>query len=171
MAILLGYCHPGCFPSSTHPACKEVEFLTTCKQCYYTKLVVHKETSNKPPTTPLLLKGQEHSSLTFLEGPRPKCDDQVATSAREKSRRPDRKQVVSVSPLEAKSHRKNSTWGVIWKKKNIEDTGFDFRIKNILLKRHSSLPQLEPVCRLCLKPYRSDLMYICCETCKSKFFL
>lgn len=81
---------------------------------------------------------------------------------------PDLKQGASNSSLATKS-RRSSSWGIIWKKKSSEDTGFDFRLKNILLKGSSGVPQLEPVCRLCHKPYRSDLMYIRCETCECKF--
>lgn len=171
MGILLGYCHEGCSISSTVSTYEEVEFLTTCKQCYHTTLLTQKETSNESATSPLLLQGQEHSSSTFLKGSRPKCYDQALQSTREKDNGPDVKQVASDSPLERKSRRRNCSWGIIWKKKNNEDTGFDFRLKNILLKGGPGLPQLQPVCHLCHKPYRSDLMYICCETCKSKFFL
>jgi hypothetical protein len=38
-------------------------------------------------------------------------------------------------------------------------------------RSRSSLPQLEPDCHLCHKPYNPDLMYIGCETCTRKFFL
>ncbi|XP_027347910.1 DDT domain-containing protein PTM-like [Abrus precatorius] len=192
-----GYCHEGCAISSAISA-NEVEYLTTCKQCYHARLLARKETSNESPTSPLLLQGQESNPGTVLKGPRPKSYDQLLKSARTKSNNPDMKQVTPVavlkgmkakcyeqeststrtkdshsdmkqvtsdSTLAAKSHRKNCSWGIIWKKKNNEDTDIDFRLKNILLKGGSCIPQLKPVCHLCRKPYRSDLMYICCETC------
>ncbi|XP_027340663.1 DDT domain-containing protein PTM-like isoform X2 [Abrus precatorius] len=163
-----GYCHQGCSISSTVSTYEEVQFLATCKHCYHTKLLTQKETCNESPTSPLLLKGHEHTSLTSLKEPRPKCCDRGLRSTRTKNSCPDMKQVASDSPLEVKSRSRSSSWGIIWKKKNIEDTGFDFRLKNILLKGRSGLPQMKPVCCLCHKPYMSDLMYICCETCKSK---
>nr|KYP68630.1 Nucleosome-remodeling factor subunit BPTF [Cajanus cajan] len=66
----------------------------------------------------------------------------------------------------SKRPRKICSWGIIWKKKNNEDTGNDFSRRNILLKGGSSMPQSQPVCHLCSKPYSSDLMYICCEACQ-----
>ncbi|XP_020231011.1 DDT domain-containing protein PTM [Cajanus cajan] len=161
-----GYCHMGCSISSTVSTCEEVEFLVTCKQCHHAKLLTQKESCNESPTSPLLLQRQEHSSMTDLKVPRSKCNGQGLMSTRMKNSRPDMKQVASNSLSETKGRSRNCSWGIIWKKKNIEDTGFDFRLKNILLKGGSGLPQLEPVCRLCHKPYRADLMYICCETCK-----
>ncbi|TKY48606.1 Nucleosome-remodeling factor subunit BPTF [Spatholobus suberectus] len=162
-----GYCHTGCSVSSTVSTCEEVVFLATCQLCHHAKLLTQKESCNESPTSPLLLQGQERSSLTDLKGPRPRCYGQGLMSTRTKNSRLDMKQVASYPPLETKGRSRNCSWGIIWKKKNNEDTGFDFRLKNILLKGGSGLPQLEPVCRLCHKPYRSDLMYICCETCKN----
>lgn len=173
-----GHCHEGCSINSTFSTYTNVDFLTTCKQCYHTKLLTQKETINKSPVSPLLLKGR---SLTILKGPVPKCDDQIPKSIRGNDCRPDMKKVAShspleiksicrKSPLETKSSSRKSSWGIIWKKNNNEDTGFDFRLKKVLMKRRLSLPQLEPICHLCHKPYRSDLMYIGCETCTRKFF-
>ncbi|XP_047168000.1 DDT domain-containing protein PTM-like isoform X2 [Vigna umbellata] len=161
-----GYCHTGCSVSSTVSTCEEVEFLATCKQCHHAKLLTQKESCNESPTSPLLLEGQEQSTSAVLKGSGPKCDGQELMSSRTKNSRSDTKRFASDFPLETKGRSRNCSWGIIWKKKNNEDTGFDFRLKNILLKGGSGLPQLEPVCRLCQKPYNSDLMYICCETCK-----
>jgi len=156
--------------SSTVSTCEEVEFLATCKQCHHAKLLTQKESCNESPTSPLLLEGQEQSTSAVLKEPGPKCDGQGLMSSRTKNNRSDMKRAASDFPLETKGRSKNCSWGIIWKKKNNEDTGFDFRLKNILLKGGSGLPHLEPVCRLCQKPYKCDLMYICCETCKRKFF-
>ncbi|XP_052726405.1 DDT domain-containing protein PTM isoform X2 [Vigna angularis] len=161
-----GYCHTGCSVSSTVSTCEEVEFLATCKQCHHAKLLTQKESCNESPTSPLLLEGQEQSTSAVLKGSGPKCDGQELMSSRTKNSRSDTKRFASDFSLETKGRSRNCSWGIIWKKKNNEDTGFDFRLKNILLKGGSGLPQLEPVCRLCQKPYNSDLMYICCETCK-----
>ena len=61
-----------------------------------------------------------------------------------------------------------SNWGLIWRKKFSEDTGFDFRSRNILLSGNTDRDLMKPVCRLCDQPYTGDAMYICCESCKSK---
>lgn len=164
-----GYCHEGCSIIPAFPMYTDAEFLTTCKQCYHTRLLTQKEINNKSPTSPLSLKGHEHSSLTILKGLKPKCDNQILLSTRAEDCRSDIEKVASYSSMEAKSSRRKS-WGIIWKKNNSEDTGLDFRLKKIILKRRTSLPQLEPVCHLCQMPYRPDLMYIGCETCTSKYF-
>ncbi|KAK7262215.1 hypothetical protein RJT34_29778 [Clitoria ternatea] len=194
-----GYCHEGCSISSTQSA-NEVEYLTTCKECYHARLLVQRETSNESPTSPLLLQGRENSSGTVLQGQRAKCYDQVLKSSRTKANSSDVKQVSSIkvskgkkakrcepepmsartkdshsnmqrvsdSNLAVKSRHRNSSWGIIWKKKNNEDdTDLDITFKNILLKGVSSMTQLKPVCHLCRQPYRSDLMYIGCETCQN----
>ncbi|CAL0304038.1 unnamed protein product [Lupinus luteus] len=110
-------------------------------------------------------------SVSVLRGPRSRCDDQALTSTRTKDSRPGKKQVASDSSSAAKSRHRNSSWGIIWKKKNNEavenSEDVDFRLNNILLKGGSGMPQIEPVCHLCRKAYRSDLMYIFCKTCKN----
>ncbi|RDX61089.1 DDT domain-containing protein PTM, partial [Mucuna pruriens] len=194
-----GYCHEGCTTNSRVSA-NEVEYLTTCKQCYHARLLAQKENNNESPTSPLLLQGRQNNSGTFLKGSRPKSHDQVLKSSRIKANNPDMKQVTSATVLKGtkakcyeqeptstrtkdnhfdmqqvasdatsagKRPRKNCSWGIIWKKKNNEDTDNDFRLRNILLKGGSNMPQLQPVCHLCRKPYMSDLMYIRCETCQN----
>ncbi|XP_024632372.1 DDT domain-containing protein PTM isoform X5 [Medicago truncatula] len=172
-SVCKGHCHEGCSIDSTFSTYTDVEFLTICKQCYHARLPTQKETINKSPNSTVLLKGR---SLTILKEPVPKFDDEIPRSTRENDCRPDMEKVAShspletksscrISPLETKSSGKKSSWGIIWKKNNNENTGIDFRLKKVLLKRRSSLPQLEPVCHLCHKPYRSDLMYIGCESC------
>ncbi|XP_012573010.1 DDT domain-containing protein PTM isoform X2 [Cicer arietinum] len=161
-----GYCHEGCSLNSTFSTFKEVEFLTTCKKCNDARLLIKKEHSIESTPSPLTLKAQEHSSLAISKPAKPKCYDQIPRSSKVKDCRPDMKQVASHPPVETKSRRRNTSWGIIWKKNNSEDTGFDFRLKNILLKRSSSLPgSAHPVCHLCRKSYRPDLMYIRCEMC------
>lgn len=201
--LVLGYCHEGCSTRSTVSA-NEVEYLTTCKQCYHARLLAQKENTNESPTSPLLLQGRENNSGTFLNGSRPKSHDQVLKSSRTKANNPNVKQVTPVTALKGtkakyyeqeptstrtkdnnhfgtpqvaseatltgKKPRKNCSWGLIWQKKNNEDTDNDFWLRNILLKGGSNMPQLKPVCHLCRKPYMSDLTYICCETCQSKYF-
>ncbi|MED6155470.1 hypothetical protein PIB30_005674 [Stylosanthes scabra] len=188
-----GFCHEGCsLRSTTILSNKKVEYLTTCNQCYHAKLLAKKETSNESPTSPLLLQGRENNTLTILKGPKPKYSDLAQKSAKAKDSRPDAKQVASMTVLkEAKSstrskdshpdskqpasgsssatttRKRNCSWGVIWKKKNIDDTGEEFRLKNILLKGGSGTPHLQPTCHLCRKAYRSDLMYIHCESCSN----
>ncbi|KAF1899563.1 hypothetical protein Lal_00019691 [Lupinus albus] len=111
--------------------------------------------------------------VSVLRGTRSKCDDRALTSTGTKdSCPPDKKQVLFNSTSAAKSRHRNSSWGIIWKKRNNETVensaaDIDFRLKNILLKGGFGMPQIEPVCHLCRKAYRSDLMYIFCQTCQN----
>jgi DNA-directed RNA polymerase subunit RPC12/RpoP len=190
----LGYCHEDCSISSVSLLSTngELERLTTCKQCHRAKLLAPNIISDESPTSPLILQGQENSSRIIFKGPRPKadhsdtkqvssvsvskgskrkCPDQTLSSTRKKKAHPDTKQATSDFNLVESSSRRynNCSWGLIWKKKSNEENT-DFRIKNILLKGGSNMPDLSPVCNLCSKAYRDDLMYIRCETCQSKFF-
>lgn len=168
--------------------------MTTCKQCHHAKLLAPNVTSNESPTSPLILQRLETSTGTgiIFKGPRPKAgysdvkqvnsmsglkgskrksQDQTSTSTKKKNSHPDTKQAAADSTLASSNRRNNNcSWGIIWKRRSNEDTNIDFRIKNILLKGGSDIPDLSPVCHLCKNDYRSDLMYICCETCQSKFF-
>ncbi|KAG2674517.1 hypothetical protein I3760_13G140600 [Carya illinoinensis] len=162
-----GYCHEGCTMISTMCMNEEVEFLITCKHCYHAKDFAQKEISNESPTTPLALQRRDCPNLTAAtKGRRHACNNQSLASVRTQHTSSELKHAASNSSLANKSRRRTCSWGVIWKKKNSEDTGIDFRLKNILLKGSLDVHRLEPVCHLCHKPYRSDLMYICCEICQ-----
>lgn len=151
---------------------EEVEFLITCKHCYHAKDFAQKEISNESPSTPLALQRRDCPNLTAAtKGRRHACNNQSLASIRTQHTSSELKHTASNSSLANKSRRRTCSWGVIWKKKNSEDTGIDFRLKNILLKGSLDVHRLEPVCHLCHKPYRSDLMYICCEICQSKLLL
>ena len=173
-----GYCHEECTRSSTVSMNEEVEFLIICQQCYHMKALAQNKSSNESPTSPLPLQGRECPNLvTVTKGGRPKSNNQPLACVRTQDTRSglkqELKQATFDSSLANKNRRRQCSWGIIWKKKNaiITDDDIDFRLKNILLKGSSDICRLEPVCHLCHKPYRTDLMYICCETCKSKFTL
>lgn len=134
-------------------------------------MLTQRETSNESPTSPLLLRGQEHNSVTVLKGSRSICHEKTLKSIKTKGTRPETKQGASDSTSPTKNRRRNCSWGVIWRKNNADDTGADFRLKNIILKGFSGAPHLKPECLLCRKPYSSDLMYIYCETCKREYSL
>ncbi|XP_042959197.1 DDT domain-containing protein PTM-like isoform X1 [Carya illinoinensis] len=162
-----GYCHESCILNSTMSMNEEVEFFITCKRCFHAKALAQKDSSNESPTTPLALQGQEYPNLRKVtKGGRPACNNQSLASVRTQATASEFKQATSDSSLTNKSHRKLCSWGIMWKKKQSEDTGIEFRVKNILLRGSLDDHQLGPVCHLCHKPYRSDLMYIYCETCQ-----
>lgn len=156
-----GFSHRNCTISSAISTNEEVEFVVLCKRCYNAKALSQKEIRNESPTTPLNLQMQECRNLvTVTKGSvsNHRAQDTHVT-----------KQISSDSILSTKSRRRVCSWGIIWKKKNSKDTGTTFRQNNILLSGGANVHRLEPICHLCRKPYRSDLMYVCCETCKSKF--
>lgn len=174
-----GYCHEGCTISSTIQSTEEVEFLITCKQCYHAKGATQNENSNDSPTSPLPMLGREYQtpvtapkvSVTATKGSRQKEYSQSLAYIRAPENGSNAQQTAPGSSLATKSKRKQCSWGLIWKKKNVEDTGIDFRLKYILLRGNPDRNLSKPVCHLCHKPYNSELIYICCETCKSEFAL
>lgn len=156
-----GFSHRDCAISSAISTNEEVEFVILCKRCYNAKALAQNEIRNESPTTPLNLPMQEYRNLvTVTKG---SISNHRAQDTHET------KQITSDPSLSTKSRRRTCSWGIIWKKKNSKDTGTNFRQNNILLSGGANVHRLEPVCHLCRKPYRSDLMYVCCETCKSKF--
>ena len=138
---------------------------TRIKLRFNTRAVAH-ENHNETLSTPLPLQGRDsHNLLTASKGSRDKLHNQPP-STRTQNSSSDMKEDNSKSSLAAKSRSKICNWGVIWKKKNVEDTGTDFRLKNILFP--SSSVMLNIVCNLCKKDYDRNLMYIHCETCGGK---
>ncbi|CBI17094.3 unnamed protein product, partial [Vitis vinifera] len=168
IVLLSGYCHEDCTISSTIQSTEEVEFLITCKQCYHAKTPTQNENSNDSPTSPLPLLGREYqNTATAPKGSRQKDYSQPLAYVRAPENCSNMQQTAAGSSLATKSRRKPCSWGLIWKKKNVEDSGIDFRLKNILLRGNPDTNWSRPVCHLCHQPYNSDLMYICCETCKN----
>ncbi|XP_023533643.1 DDT domain-containing protein PTM-like [Cucurbita pepo subsp. pepo] len=179
-----GYCHVNCTVRLTTSGTEDVACPITCKQCCHLKALNRSGNSTESPTSPLPSQGKEHrSSSTLRKGARPKDSNQPsatpvnkleprsekkqATPLNKLDNQSEKKQVTPTSSAAPKSKRRNCSWGIIWKKKNCEDTGANFRHNYLLLKGGRELHHMEPVCHLCSKPYRSDLMYICCETCKN----
>ncbi|XP_022140394.1 DDT domain-containing protein PTM-like [Momordica charantia] len=162
------YCHVNCAVRSSISAPEGVGYPITCKQCYHLKALIHIENSTESPTSPLPLQGKEHRSLsTVRKSARPNGSIQPSAPVNKPDPQSEKKQAPPVSGSASKNRRRNCSWGIIWKKKNIADTGANFRHSYLLLKGRRELHHMEPVCYLCTKPYRSDLMYICCEACKN----
>ncbi|XP_011090113.1 DDT domain-containing protein PTM-like [Sesamum indicum] len=160
-----GLCHVQCATSSTVNM-NEVEYLITCKQCCEIQSTIQVEKSNVSPTSPLHLQGQEspnpanvtkHVNLVGYKG-----SPAVGTLEH-----PSAVKSITCSAVATRSRKLH--WGLIWRKKNYEDTGMDFRLKNILLRGNLDRDLPEPLCRLCNQPYNANLIYIRCETCQYWF--
>ncbi|KAF3455123.1 hypothetical protein FNV43_RR05571 [Rhamnella rubrinervis] len=163
-----GFGHEECTRRSKISINEKVEFVDLCKYCYFyhSKALTLNETHNESPTTSFNLQVQDYQNVvTVSKGSISNLRTQDTRETKQAIR--ETKQAISDSGLSAKSRRKLCSWGVIWKKKNTKDAGTDFRHNNILLSGDSRIHRLEPTCHLCRKPYRSDLMYVCCETCKN----
>lgn len=144
-----------------------VEPRIVCNRCYRPRALAPSEIRSESPTSPLPSHQQEyHTAVKVSKGTRPKGFNQALASVRTQESSESR-QTVSDSSTVTKTRNRTLSWGIIWRKKNIEDTGADFRHANVL-PRGSSVMHLEPVCDLCKQPYNSSLMYIHCETCQSK---
>ncbi|KAL9171363.1 hypothetical protein ABFS82_04G204400 [Erythranthe guttata] len=142
-----GFCHEQCATSSTVQMNEEVEFLITCKRCCETRAITQVQRSCGSPTSPLLLQGRDL----------PNTGISASAGALE----------YSSEMKSTKETKKNKHWGLIMGRRNGEDVGIDFRLKNIIPRGNPDMNLTGPVCRLCSKPYKSDLMYVRCETCSS----
>ncbi|KAJ0623516.1 putative transcription factor & chromatin remodeling DDT family [Helianthus annuus] len=193
-SVCQGYCHEQCAVGTDIQTAARVEFLITCKRCYIDKdATPKKEIVGDSPTSPLLLQGQESQHSTSLvkvgkqnghghERPLEYSNlisgqPKKGTGGKKNSKnRPlqsvDQKpKVFSSSKGSIKKGSKNSKLclGLIWKKRNVNDTGTEFRINNILMKGNPNGHLLAPKCQLCTQPYDPKLMYILCEKCKNWF--
>lgn len=112
------------------------------------------------PSQPKTSKSGKKSSKKILPT---QSVDQIQSS----SKKPKNN---STSKKRSKVTGAKLTLGLIWRKKNPDETGIDFRLKNLLLKNNPNGHLLAPSCHLCNKPYDSSLMYIHCEGCSSKSF-
>ncbi|KAJ8563488.1 hypothetical protein K7X08_031940 [Anisodus acutangulus] len=155
-----GLCHKQCTISSTVIANEEVEFMTSCKQCYQNRALTQAESSNESPSSPLLMQGKDLLIPVSARkgGKVGSCSNPSASTAT-----PTHFSMVKPASSNLATKTKPQHWGVIWRKQD-EDTG-DFRFKHILLKGNPDRDSLRPSCRLCCKPYDPYLMYIRCETC------
>lgn len=73
---------------------------------------------------------------------------------------------TTTSSFVTEKKKKNITYGLIWKRKRPNESGTAFHHNHLILRRGVGQEvSLEPICKLCSKPYNRDLMYIRCETC------
>ncbi|GLT51296.1 hypothetical protein SLA2020_247160 [Shorea laevis] len=171
-----GYCHKDCTSSSIQMNGK-VEHFVICKLCCHAKGLAQNDVSNKFPTTPLFLHGREcHNTPTVTKSTHVKGSSQplkplISLRSRDSSMRTKEncsqdKLATSSSSLTVKPRSKLCHWGIIWRKRNSNETGVDFRRANLLPRGGLDKHFLKPVCQICEQPYNSALMYIHCETCK-----
>lgn len=155
--------------SSQHTTGK-VEILLTCKRCYLARARSLININHKHPTkSTVLINGQQHqNAVTPVIKTQIKPLNQPFPSSNIPNNASGVKQITPDSNVAPKSKHKTLSWGVIWRKKNVEDTGVSFRQQNVLLAARSDQPNLEPVCWLCKLPYNPGLTYIHCTSCDSK---
>ncbi|GAA0151054.1 hypothetical protein LIER_09856 [Lithospermum erythrorhizon] len=157
-----GLCHESCTVSSTVQTSEEVQYMSTCKDCYQAKVQSELQ-KNESPTSPLLFQGQVFSSAE-----RPFSSNQGSASTGILEKYANAKPTKETRPASLSKLKRN--WGLVWrKKKGEEHIGDDFIIRNILLKGNPHMHSLKPKCHLCDRPYSPDLMYIHCEACNNWF--
>ncbi|PKI78776.1 hypothetical protein CRG98_000843 [Punica granatum] len=158
-SVCQGYCHDGCIIFSKSSQNGQIQSSMTCKRCHHAKAFIKKE-STESPTSPLLLQVRDYpKTKTVHEVPKIKIS--IPPSLSVKSKEKDAKNGTSATKA------RNTTWGIIWNKRNIDDTGSDFRKENILLIGNADRNRPQPVCKLCQKPYHPDLIYIRCPSCSN----
>uniref|UniRef100_A0A803QKU9 Uncharacterized protein n=1 Tax=Cannabis sativa TaxID=3483 RepID=A0A803QKU9_CANSA len=183
-SICKGSCHGDCTITTSFPTNEDVTFLTMCKQCHgknatcnesptspfqlevavYQKLMTANKGSRARDTRPELKQIASEPTSTAKKAPKSSSAAKKASFKSTSTARKDSSRSTSV----AKSRPKSGSWGIIWKKGNLEscETSVNFRHNNILLKGGSGVHRKDPLCNLCCKPYRPDLTYLCCETCQ-----
>lgn len=155
---------------STQHTAGKVDVLVTCKRCYLAKTRSLINISHRHPTTPtVLLNGQQHqNAVTPVIKTQIKPLNQQLPSSNIRDNASGVKPLTPDSNVASKSKQKTLSWGVIWRKKNLEDTGVAFRHQNVLLAAQCDQRNLEPACSLCKLPYNPGLTYIHCTSCDSK---
>ncbi|CAF2152177.1 unnamed protein product [Brassica rapa subsp. narinosa] len=162
-----GFCHNECTWKSQHTNGK-IEVVVTCKKCYLAKTRLPTNINHRQPTTPqLTITGRHQSIVTPVIKIKP--PSQQLSSQKTQEKPSGIKQVAPASAVASNNKPKTLSCGIMWRKKNLEDTGVDFRKQNILLAGRSDKPNLEPVCGLCQKPYNPGLTYIHCTKCEKWF--
>lgn len=142
-----GFCHNECTWKSQHTNGK-VEFLATCKKCYLEKTRSPTNIDHRQPTTPqLTITGRHQNIVTPVIKIKP--PSQQLPSQKIQENPSGVKQIAPASAVASNSQPKTLSCGIMWRKKNLEDTGVDFTKQNILLAGRSDKPSLEPVCGLC----------------------
>jgi hypothetical protein len=177
-----GYCHEQCTistPIGMNGMNAEVEYSIVCKECRKPKIkpISQTEIHNKDsPTSPLFIQHQEiHSAPTIVKkrkhigsnnnnnnSPLPILpvagNIQRCSSEMKPGPTSTNNSGLSVNRSKIKS------WGLIWKKKD-DESGIDFRIKNLMLKNNPNRVLHPPECFICHKKYDPSLMYLRCDSC------
>lgn len=161
-----GKCHQECIIGSRNSVNKEAGFLFTCKQCYHVKAIPKVE-STESPTSPLLLQTRTANEVPKLQmvNEVQKVKKKKTVSAK-KSQEEEKKKKANSGSNSAPKPR-NNTWGIVWKKKHIKETGQAFRLEHVIPRGKGVLGS-QPICKLCQKPYNPDLIYIRCKDCTCK---
>ncbi|KAG6415150.1 hypothetical protein SASPL_122552 [Salvia splendens] len=172
-----GLCHQQCATTRTVNKSEDTDFVVICKQCCETQAATPADSSCGSATSPLLPQVPDVSKPAIPKDVNSVCDkESLINNPTVTTTNAIPKVVNSVShkgslinrPAVTKTKTNaRSNWGLIWRKKFSEDTGFDFRSRNILLSGNTDRELMKPVCRLCDQPYAGDAMYICCESCKN----
>lgn len=164
-----GFCHQQCATTSTVNTSKDIDFLVICKQCCETQAQIQVPTqvgsSSGSPASPLLPRVPDIPKPDLPKDVNLECHKGSSTSL---GGLEHFSEVKSLDRSTVTKKHSKLNWGLIWRKKFSEDTGFDFRLKNILHSGNTDRELMKPICRLCDQPYNGDVMYIRCEACKSK---
>ncbi|XP_010278256.1 PREDICTED: DDT domain-containing protein PTM-like [Nelumbo nucifera] len=163
-----GFCHKECTITSKVHMNDTLEFLITCNQCYCAKIVTVNEISKKSPISQVPFQEQKRQNVEAVVGKGSFQNGHLQSLFSGNMGIPqETKPPTLKSNLETRGRRVTGpSYGLIWRKNN-EETGEDFRLRNILFKGNADTDlSIRPICHLCRKPYDHDLMYICCETCR-----
>ncbi|KAL0681551.1 hypothetical protein Bca4012_048398 [Brassica carinata] len=158
-----GFCHKGCTMSTQHTA-EKVDIHVTCKRCYLARARSLININHRHPTTPsIVINGQHQNAVTPTI--KTQIKQPLIQQFQSSNTRDNASGAKQITPDCNKSKHKTLSWGVIWRKKNLEDTGVSFRQQHILLAAQSHQHNPGPVCWICKLPYNPGLTYIHCTSC------
>ena len=121
----------------------QLEILVTCKRCYLARARSQININHRQPTTPsVLINGQLQNAATSNTKTQIKRLNQQLPSSKTGDNASGVKQITPDFNLAPKSKHKTLSWGVIWRKKNLADTGVSFRHENVMLAGRSDQPNL-----------------------------
>ncbi|XP_020578948.1 DDT domain-containing protein PTM-like isoform X2 [Phalaenopsis equestris] len=165
------YCHLHCSVASVAKKDDDPMFSKMCKSCYSAIGPTHESSWRTCSMKSSLLGNYQQLAMPLTNGIiQTRAVTSLSVSKMEVNS--DSRSSNHTPNSKSKTKRKGGTWlthGIVWKrKKHGPEGGKEFRMENILLKvKEGSYSSKSPICCLCKMPYNSNLMYVCCGTCKN----
>ncbi|XP_077235886.1 DDT domain-containing protein PTM-like [Tasmannia lanceolata] len=162
-----GYCHRGCMVPSTPDTKDKLEFTLACNKCYRIGFSSINDNCRKDLKVKFSL--QEQDKIVLSTKSTKKGAYRYIPLFGNIEMHSEMKPKPPTSTPDSTQKAKPISYGLIFKK-NKKMSSNDFCVRNVLHRGNADKDlSLTPLCNLCLEPYNSDLIYICCEICAKWF--